>query len=48
MKVIAGVLQAYEAQRGRATMQGQAVGLMQPAVIERMRALQGDVQERYM
>jgi hypothetical protein len=48
LTVIAGVLGAYEAQRGRATMQGQAAEFMTPQVIERMRLLQAEVSEKFM
>ncbi len=47
LRLMGGVLAAYDAQRGRATMAGQAAELMTPAVIERMRALQAEVQDRY-
>ena len=45
--VISAVLGAYDAQRGRVSMQGQAAELMTPAVIERMRLLAEEVRQRY-
>lgn len=45
--VIRGVLAAYEAQRGRPSMAGQAAELMTPTVIERMRELKDEVEMRY-
>lgn len=45
--VISGVLTAYEAQRGRASMAGQAAELMTPQVIERMRVLEAEIRERF-
>jgi hypothetical protein len=46
--VMTGVLNAYEAQRGRATMAGQAAEFMTPQVIDRMRLLQAEVREKFM
>ena len=37
------VLDVYEAQRGNASMVGQAADLMQPDVIARLRVLQDDL-----
>jgi hypothetical protein len=48
MAIMTGVLNAYEAQRGRATMAGQAAEFMTPQVIERMRLLQAEVREKFM
>ena len=48
MVVIEGVLAAYETQRGRTTMKGQAADMMRPAVIERMRLVQDEVRDKYM
>ena len=45
--VIDGVLKAYEAQRGRATMAGQAAEFMTPQVIGAMRLLQAEITDRY-
>lgn len=46
--VIQGVLRAYQTQRGRASMTGQAAELMTPQVIERMRSLLAELEDRYL
>jgi hypothetical protein len=46
--VIQGVLKAYETQRGRTNMTGQAAELMTPQVIERMRSLLTELQDSYL
>lgn len=46
--VVQGVLKAYETQRGRTSMTGQAAELMTPQVIERMRSLLIELQDSYM
>lgn len=48
MVTMGAVLNAFEAQRGRSTMVGEAADLMNPAVIERMRELQQLVRKQYM
>ena len=41
------VLQAFDSQRGRDSMAGQAASLMHPDVIERMRRLQQMVRQHF-
>ena len=47
LTLISGVLGAYDAQRGRSSMAGQAAELMTPAVIERMRLLEAEIRDRF-
>ena len=42
------VLNVYDQQRGGSSMVGQAAELMQPAVIERMRALRADLTKHFL
>ena len=47
LKTIDAVLGAYDSSRGSDSMAGQAGSLMNPLVIERMRALQGVIRSEF-
>jgi hypothetical protein len=48
LRTVDTVLQAYESQRGKTSMLGQATELMQPAVIDRMRHIRTLILKQYM
>lgn len=48
MKAMTAVLSMYESQRGKGTMLGEAAGLMNPEVIQRLQELQGTVRKQFM
>ena len=47
MLTVDTVLQAYESQRGNASMLGQTADLMQPSVIKTLRELRDDLHKRF-
>jgi hypothetical protein len=48
LNTIENVLQLYDSSTRRATMAGEAASLMNPEVIEKLRALQKQIRKRYM
>lgn len=48
MQAMTAVLSLYESQRGKGTMLGEAAGLMNPEVIQRLQELQETVRKRFM
>ena len=47
-KVVDSVLGAYDSQKGRATMTGDAAALMTPEVIERLRVVQLEIRKNFL
>lgn len=47
MQAMTAVLSLYESQRGKGTMLGEAAGLMNPEVIQRLQELQDTVRKRF-
>lgn len=48
MVAMSAVLSAYESQRGKTSLVGEAAALMNPQVIQRLQELQGIVRKKYM
>ena len=48
INTIGNILQLYENSRGGSTMAGQAASLMNPEVIERIKALQEVIKKKYL
>lgn len=48
LSTIDAVLKAYEAQRGKANITGQAAELMQPEVIEKMKTIKGQIEANFL